>query len=124
MCCAENNGQRHLPRGPLHLDIQIGGKKTRANFLVVDDAPLLSGEICEDLELLTVKRELLVNTVSDVKTLTREAVLSDYKDVFTGLGYIGNYKIELKEEAIPKQDPPRTVPIALRDDVKKALQDM
>ena len=44
--------------------------------------------------------------------------------MFTGLGYIGNYKIELKEEAIPKQDPPRTVPIALRDGVKKALQDM
>ena len=54
----------------LHLDIQIGGKKTREKFLVVGDAPssLLSGKTCEDLEVLTVKRELLVNTISDVKT--------------------------------------------------------
>ena len=93
---------------------------------MIDDAPssLLSGKTCEELELLSIKRELLVNSVSDVKGLTKDAILREHNDVFTGLGYIGNYKIELTEGAVPKQDAPRTVPVALRDDLKKKLHEM
>ena len=115
-----------FPKGEVYLDIQIGGKLTRAKFLVIDDAPssLLSGKTCEELELLSTKRELLVNSVSDVKELIKDAILREHNDVFTGLGYIGNYKIELTEGAVPKQDVPRTVPVALRDDLKKKLHEM
>ena len=56
--------------------------------------------------------------------MTKDAVLQENNDVFTGLGYIGDYKIELTEGAVPKQDAPRTVPVALRDDLKKTLHDM
>ena len=121
-----NNGERVFPKGEVYLDIQIGGKLTRAKFLVIDDAPssLLSGKTCEELELLSIKRELLVNSVSDVKGLTKDTILREHNDVFTGLGYIGNYKIELTEGAVPKQDAPRTVPVALRDDLKKKLHEM
>ena len=76
------------------------------------------------MELLSIKRELLVNSVSDVKGLTKDAILREHNDVFTGLGYIGNYKIELTEGAVPKQDAPRTVPVALRDDLKKKLHEI
>ena len=88
------NGERVLPKGEVCLDIQIGGKITRAKFLVVDNAPssLLSGKTCEELELLSTKRELLVNSVSDVKELIKDAILREHNDLFTGLGYIGNYK--------------------------------
>ena len=120
------NGERVFPKGEVCLDIQIGVKITRAKFLVVDNAPssLLSGKTCEELELLSIKRELLVNSVSDVKGLTKDAILREHNDVFTGLGYIGNYKIELTEGAVPKQDAPRTVPVALRDDLKKKLHEI
>ena len=41
-----NNGERVFPKGEINLDIQIGGKITRAKFVVIDDAPrsLLSGK--------------------------------------------------------------------------------
>ena len=59
-----------------------------------------------------------------MKGLTKDAILREHNDVFNGLGYIGNYKIELTEGAVPKQDVPRTVPVALRDDLKKKLHEM
>ena len=64
-----------------------------------------------------------MSSVSDVKALSKD-VLSEYNDVFTGLGYIANYKIALQEEAVPKQNAPRTVPIPFRDDLKKTLDEM
>ena len=59
-----------------------------------------------------------------MKGLTKDAILREHNDVFNGLGYIGNYKIELTEGAVPKQDAPRTVPVTLRDDLKKKLYKM
>ena len=32
------SGERVFPKGEVYLDIQIGGKITRAKFLVIDDA--------------------------------------------------------------------------------------
>ena len=45
------SGERVFPKGEVYLDIQIGGKITRAKFSVIDDAPssLLSGKTCEEL---------------------------------------------------------------------------
>ena len=98
------NEERVFPNGEVYLDIQIDGKITSANFLVIDDAPSspLSGKSCEELELLSIKRELLVDSVSDVKRLAKNAILREHSDVFTGLRYIGNYKTELTEGAVPK----------------------
>ena len=120
------NDERVFPKGEVYLDIQIGGKITSAKFLVIDDAPssLLSGKTCEELELLSIKGELLVNSASDVKGSTKDAILREHNEVFTGLGYIGNYKTELTEGAVPKKDAPRTVPVAPRDDLKKKLYEI
>ena len=65
-----------------------------------------------------------MSSVSDVKPLSKDVLLSECNDVFPALGYIGNYKIELQEGAVPKQDAPRTVPIPLRDDLKNTLDEM
>ena len=44
------------------------------------------------------------------------SLLKDYAYGFTGLGYFGDYKIEMQEGAlVPKQDAPRTVSVALID---------
>ena len=63
-----------------------------------------------ELELLSIERELLVNSVSGVKRLTKDAILQQRCSQW----YIGNYKTELTDGAVPKQDAPRTVPVALR----------
>ena len=73
------------------------------------------------MELLSIKSKLPVNSVSDVKGLTKDAISREHNHVFTGLGNIGNYKIELTEGAVPKQDAPRIVPVTLREDLKKKL---
>ena len=56
--------------------------------------------------------------------MTKDTILQEHNDVFTRLRYIGNYKIEPAEGAVPKQDAPRTVPVALRDDLKNKLHKM
>ena len=85
------NEERVFPKGEVYLDIQIGEKITRTKFLVIDDAPSspFSGKTCEEFELLSIKRELLVDSVSDVERLTKDAILREHNDVFTGLRYIG-----------------------------------
>ena len=59
-----------------------------------------------------------------MKGLAKDTILQEHNDLFTGLGYIGNYKIELTEGAVPKQDALRTVPVELRDNLKKKLHEM
>ena len=121
------NGNRIISKGQVTLDIQIGGLKLwKILFQVARDAPfsLLFGPTSEKLGLIKVNDELLINSVKSNKGLTKEDVLTDYKDVFTGLGYTGDYKIQVTEEAVPKQDPPRSVPVALRDELKTKLDEM
>ena len=121
------SGDRIKPKGQVSLDVQIGDKQVRhVLFQVIEDAPcsLLSDQTSEALQLMTIKKDLLIHSLTDGKELTKEEVLKEYKDVFTGLGYIGDYKIELKDGAIPKQDTPRTVPAAIKDELKTKLKDM
>ena len=51
---------------------------------------------------------MLVKSVSDARELNKDEV------PFWFWGYTGDYKIELREGAVPKEDVPRTVLIALR----------
>ena len=121
------SGDRIKPKGQGSLDVQTGDKQVRhVLFQVIEDAPcsLLSGQISEALQLMTIKKDLLIHSLTDGKELTKEEVLKEYKDVFTGLGYIGDYTIEVKDGAIPKQDAPRTVPAAIKDELKTKLKDM
>ena len=112
------SGDRIKPKGQVSPDVQMGDKQVRhLLFQVIEDAPcsLLSGQTSEALQLMTIKKDLLIHSLTDGKELTKEEVLKEYKDVFTGLGYIGDYKIELKDGAIPKEDASRTVPAAIKD---------
>ena len=113
------------PLGTADIDIKINGEQRRAEFVIIQEASssLLSGNLSEDLGLITVKRELLVNQVTK-SPLTKDEIVKQYKDVFQGLGRIGEYRIELKEDAKPTQDAPRTVPVALRTELKQRLDDM
>ena len=85
------SGDRIKPKGQVSLDVQIGDKQVRhVLFQVIEDAPcsLLPGQTSEALQLMTIKKDLLIHSLTDGKELTKEKVLNEYKDVFTGLGYI------------------------------------
>ena len=58
-------------------------------------ASLLSGQLSEELGLIYVNKALLVNQITAHQQLTKEDIITKYKDVFEGLGHIGNYTIEL-----------------------------
>ena len=115
------------PLGQIQLDSKINGLEKSLNFQVIDNAStsLLSGQASEELiKLITVNRSLLVNSITAMQHVSKEKTLEEYKDVFQGLGDIGSYTIELKDEAKPKQDAPRSVPVALRKELKQRLDEM
>ena len=54
-----------------------------------------------------------------------EEVMQKYANVFTGLGRLEkSYHIEVDPTVTPVVNPPRTIPAAVRDRVKKELEDM
>ena len=55
--------------------------------------------------------------------LTKEAIIKEYKDVFEGLGCMGeSYHIDIKPDIKPVVHPARKVPVALREPLKKELE--
>ena len=58
------------------------------------------------------------------QTLTKEQITADYKDVFEGLGHIGDTAIITDRLVKPTKQSPRRVLIALRDKVKEKLEDL
>ena len=79
------SGNRVIPEGQVIGDRtgQIGELKLcKVLFQVVKDAPcsLLSKPTSEKLGLIKVNDELLINSVESSKGLTKEDVLTEYKD--------------------------------------------
>ena len=65
-----------------------------------------------------------VNNTDKSPTLTQEFILDHYKDLFEGLGPIGDSKIVLKQDVKPVQHTPRRIPVAIRDRVKNKVDDL
>ncbi len=62
---------------------------------------------------------------SDDKHLDKQTVLSEYTDVFKGIGtFSGKCTIQIDPSAKPVVHPPRRVPVALRDRLKQELDRM
>ena len=69
------------------------------------------------------ERVNMVENMADLP-LTKEKILSNYKDVFDGLGHIGNSSLVTVDNIKPIQHTPRRVPVVLRDEVKDKLSDL
>ena len=64
-----------------------------------------------------------VECVDDVSSMS--IILNEYPEIFHGLGKLKNYKHHIKiDESVPPVIPPRRVPFALHDKVKKELKRM
>ena len=118
------------PLGHTTLVIQEKGKQWPVKFQVVDvlSNPLLSAQTCTQLGLITVN----VNPVEVIEQcepqnkqpLTKELIAEKYKDVFEGLGHIGDSTITLNADAKPIQHTPRRIPVALKDKVQSKLNEL
>lgn len=57
-----------------------------------------------------------------MSTSELDEVLENYQDVFEGLGCLpGEYHIEMKQDAIPKQNHNRKVPQSMKENLKIKL---
>lgn len=112
-------------------DIQVLGKcrlkcickdkQYIVKFIVADvtSPPVLGKKSCDEMNL--VKRVLAVSLNSAISG----NVLDEYPEVFEGVGCLPcEYRIKLAADARPVVHAPRKLPIALRDSVKRKLDEM
>ena len=130
------SGETITPVGTVTLMIGCNGRRILLKFHVadVDSPPVLGLQACKLLGLVTkgsVVRSVCVHAVTSqsvtnsTKPMTKEDLLTDYKDNFSGLGKLHEpYDLCLRPGATPVVHPPRRVPLALHDRLKKKLEDM
>ncbi|CAH1233393.1 RTL1 [Branchiostoma lanceolatum] len=102
-----------------------------AKFVVVDgdSTPLLGSRSIQQMDIVTVhynKIQVVQSNGSRLdKPITREGLIEEYKDVFTGLGCLpGECHLEVDESIKPRIHPPRRVPVSIKEQLKRALDDM
>ena len=68
--------------------------------------------------------KVTVNDKEHSLPTTKEYILREYADVFTGIGTLPGpaYHIELKDDYTPVRNPPRSVPIGMQDAYKAELE--
>ena len=66
-----------------------------------------------------------VKPSSDPSQLNQEQILHEYHDVFSGLGKLaGTYHIDMDPNAKAVQENPRRVPIPVKDELKRKINDL
>lgn len=97
--------------------------KYQLAFYVVDVkvSPLLSKNACKLLGLIK-----FVNEVKPtIHAADANGMLEEFSDVFEGLGCLdGTVKLQFDPSVTPVAHPPRKIPVALRDKLKKELDHM
>ena len=117
------SGDRLSVRGKIVLDCMYKGRSVNTEFYVVESfaPPLLSLKTSLDLGLI----QLTHSVDHSSGTLDKPAILSQYKDLFEGIGLLpGTCSLHLKEDAVPVVCPPRKVPFGLQDKLKAELESM
>ena len=106
-------------------------KKYNAEFVVVDGnyTPLIGARAAQQMGLLVVQHhniQLVSNNqalaASQSTSLTKEQVLTDFADIFKGLGRMqGKLHLEVDDSVSPVVMPPRRVPVALKEKFKEEI---
>ena len=113
--------------GKCSLACSYKGTQGQHYFYVVSTQapPILGLSSCLSLNLIQLVLSVEERQANDTVSQTPGDILTEYKDVFEGLGsFPGVHKIQLKPEVNPVIHPPRKVPIALRDKLEKQLERM
>lgn len=113
-------GQKIKALGTITLKSKIKNKAEYIEFVIVNTTskPLLGLESCKKLNL--VKK---VDIVQLNETKKKATFIKKNKEIFEGLGECPHMvNIKVKEGAIPVINPPRRVPLMLKNDLKINLR--
>ena len=111
--------------GCVTLACSRNSKEHNLSFYVVEtfSSPIIGLRSSIDLELI--KLVMSCETPSAQSHYTKETVLKQYSEAFKGIGlFPGECKIHLDPCVTPVVNPPRRIPVALRDKVKHELDRM
>jgi hypothetical protein len=122
---ASYSGHKMTVVGSTHTVMEFGNKYYPQTFIVVaEDRPTLLGlPGSQELGLVTVRHT--ADSISKSDGAGGAGMLSTYADVFEGVGLLpGEHHITLKEDATPAVYSARRVPLRLRDQLKRQLDEM
>lgn len=108
------------PIGQIVLNVVRYEKKYKLNFYVVsmNQIPLLSSGACNALKLIKVCYQ--IKEASKAKD-----IIEKYNDVFDGIGKVeGKISLEIDNTVKPIVQAPRRVPVMLKDEFKKIIDDL
>ena len=116
------SGQALKVNGFIHMKCTYKKRSVQSKLFVVEtnSPPVASLQLCLDLELI----KLILSVDKPTSKMTADSVLTEYADVFSGIGNFGESKIELKPDSKPVVHAPRRVPHSLRENLKKELNRM
>ena len=109
--------------GECNFRCEFKGTHHELNFKVISGSqkPLLSGEACSNLGLITINEVYQVSSHAS----NEDALLQEYKDVFDGLGCLpDDYHIAIDPNVPPVQHAPRRAPVALKAKLRDKLRDL
>ena len=115
-------GQYLNTTGEAKINCMHKDKQLDLNFHVVDmeAQPILGLQSCIDLKLV----QLLLSVEQTEPEMTEKSVREEYSQLFSGMGDLGEARIETQPNAKPVVDAPRRVPHALKDRLKQELDKM
>ena len=117
-------------KGTITLTCRYNNKSVDTQFYIVETSkiPLLSLKTSLDLSLIQLIYSVdnpVCQSVEQQETCTKENILQKFPDLFKGVGLIpGDIQLHLKPDAVPVVNPPRQIPVALRDRFKSELSKM
>ena len=117
------NNELMTPLGYARLKCKANGITRFLYVAIVENASvsLLSGQACVAFELMSMNADFVYH-VSE--TLTKENLVKEYKDIFKGIGDLGEYHIETDKNVTPKKNGPRKIPAPLKTEVQAKLMQL
>ncbi|UYV75530.1 K02A2.6-like [Cordylochernes scorpioides] len=104
-------------------NLDISNARLENLIVNINQKPLLSAKTIEDLNLVT--KHDAVYHLANSSCSRAESIINKYKDVFKGLGMLPKeYHIEIEKEATSVQQHPRRIPIGLKAEFKRKLDDL
>ena len=116
------NGSFVPALGECDLNCIYNGESPKLNFKIIkgDQKPLLSGETCTSMGLITVH---IANSINTSSITAPSDIFKEYKDVFEGLGCLpGEYHLEIDPDAQPVKHTPRRIAIPLKAEQKAHIE--
>lgn len=108
--------------GSCNLKVKFKDTNYILAFVIADvsSPPILGRYSCEELNMVK-----LVLALDESKNELKDAILQEYGDVFNGIGCMpGEHTIQVDSSVRPVVHAPRKLPVALKDSIKKKLDEM